>query len=61
MWTFFKPPSPYVDKHVHFLDPPSPPYWLRGLCMAPKFGQDWTKNKKILSLCKILSGPLLKF
>ena len=25
-----------------------------------KFGQDWTENKKFLSLCKILAGPLLK-
>ena len=26
-----------------------------------KFGQDWTENKKLLSACKILAGPLLKF
>ena len=25
-----------------------------------KFGQDWTENKKKLSVCKILAGTLLK-
>ena len=26
-----------------------------------KFGQDWTENKNVISVCKILTGPLLKF
>ena len=29
-------------------------------CNLVNFGHDWTENKNFLSLCKILSGPLLK-
>ena len=33
-------PPPYVDKRVHFRDPP-PPYWLCGLCMPPKTSSNY--------------------